>query len=82
MSDRYSACSISVCIYPDGRDNRPLQGALSFRHKSNGGRCLSSCPFYRPGGCKIYQWMSDIDPMTFPPLSPRRDAKDVNPGSG
>lgn len=67
MADQDPLCSINVRIYPDGRDNRALQGALAFRHKSTDGKCLSSCPFFRRGSCKIYEWMSEIDPMTFPP---------------
>lgn len=68
MADQYPQCSITVRIYPGRWANSPLEGAASFRHKSMDGRCLSSCPFYRPGSCKIDEWMSDIDPMAFPPV--------------
>lgn len=73
MTDRDAVCSIRLCIYPYGRANLPLQGAVAFRHKAIDGRCLSSCPFYRPGSCKIYEWLSEIDPMTFPPIEAKEE---------
>ena len=68
VADRDPVCSIRIRIYPRGRHSPPVEGALAFRHKSIRGKCLRSCPFYRPGSCQIYGWLSDIDPMTFPPV--------------
>lgn len=73
MAERGPLCSITIHIYPDGGANQPVDGAVAFRHKSIEGRCLRSCPFYRQGTYQIYEWISEVDPMTFPPVETREE---------
>jgi hypothetical protein len=53
MADHYPQCTITIRIYPDRRTRSTLRRAVAFNRKSIDGRCLSSCPFYRQGRCKI-----------------------------